>query len=135
MTYTFFPVPPIDTLNDHSGLTIIYTILICSLLLCAKCGTDREFKNWFFFCVVVAAITAVISYNCGSVKTFKNVAVRGALIGFVAEGYNESRTSGKSTTRVDVHKTYVVYEIDGKQVIFNAQLGIEYPSVATLYRN
>ncbi len=73
--------------------------------------------------------------DTGSITAYKNESVQGVFVGFVAEGYNEARASGKTIRHVDVHNTYVVYEVDGKRVLFEAQRGLEYPQIAMLYRN
>jgi hypothetical protein len=134
MTYTFFPVPPVDTLNDHVGLFIVSLVMVFGLVI-VFFNDVCDFRRMFVVCLVVFCLCAGISCNTGSITTYKNEAVQATFVGFVAEGYNEARASGKTIRHVDVHNTYVVYEVDGKRVLFDAQRGLEYPQIAMLYRN
>lgn len=132
--YTFAPIPPLDTINDHSGLVMVTGfIVLCFLIM----WSTEDLDGWMLavLCAIPIGIAAVVSYNTGTYTEYRNEQVEGTLIGFVAEGYNEARTSGKSTRRVDVHHTYVEYEVDGQRVLFSATTGQTYPKKAVLYKN
>jgi hypothetical protein len=47
----------------------------------------------------------------------------------------ESRKSGKTHNHVQVRKMYVVYDVNGQQIIMSATEGVSYPKVAILYKN
>jgi hypothetical protein len=99
---------------------------------------EREsFFVYFFMATVVSGIAYGVSYHWTNQtpKTFANTKVTAEFQGYQPEGYNEARTSGKSTRRVDVHNMYVVYTVNGNPVILPAQTGAEYPKTAILYKN
>lgn len=135
MTYTFFPTPPIDTVHNHAGLFIVCLFCTFALLISFFNFDSYAFKRVFVILAAAIGISSFISFHTGSITEYKNEPVKGKFVEFVAEGYNEARASGKTIRHVDVHNTYVVYEVDGKRVLFKAQLGLEYPQTATLYRN
>ena len=128
--YTFQPLADIPV--DHAGLFII--CMGCFMWLAIVLMNDAEefFVN-FFFVVIVVAIAYGVSFHWTdqTPKTFKNEQVVGELVGFQPEGYKEK--SGKSY--VDRHYMYVVYSVNGQQVILQAQTGQTYPERVTLYKN
>jgi hypothetical protein len=91
------------------------------------------FFVWFFVATIVVAVAYGVSFHWTdqSPKTFKNEKVTAELVGFQPEGYREQ--SGKS--KVDRHYMYVVYRVNGNNVILQAQTGVEYPKTAILYKN
>jgi hypothetical protein len=132
--YTFHPLALIPV--DHTGFGIVVTFCIIALIICLF--VEREsFFVYFFFAVVVAGFAYGVSYHWTNQtpKTFANEKVTAEFQGYQPEGYNESRTSGKSTRRVDVHMMYVVYTVNGNPVILPAQTGQVYPKSAILYKN
>jgi hypothetical protein len=132
--YTFHPLASIPV--DHTGFGIVVTFCIIALIMCLF--VEREsFFVYFFFAMVVAGFAYGVSYHWTNqdAKTFVNQKVIAEFQGYQPEGYNESRTSGKSTRRVDVHNIYVVYKVNGNPVILPAQTGQEYPKSAVLYKN
>jgi hypothetical protein len=64
-----------------------------------------------------------------------NEQVTGEFVQYVAEGYNETIRSGKTTKQVDVHNTYVVYKVNGQLVMLQSKVGQTYPERAVLYKN
>lgn len=128
--YTFQPLADIPV--DHAGLFII--CMGCFMWLAIVLMNDAEefFVN-FFFVVIVVAIAYGVSFHWTdqTPKTFKNEQVVGELVGFQPEGYKEK--SGKSY--VDRHYMYIVYSVNGQQVILQAQTGQTYPERVTLYKN
>jgi hypothetical protein len=64
-------------------------------------------------------------------KVFKNEKVTGVFVGYESEGYRER--SGKSY--VDKHFTYVIYKVDGGNVMLPCNTGVVYPERVTLYKN
>lgn len=101
--------------EDERGLRVLYTIAAAGVI-------------W---------ISWLVSYEWTdqTTKVHKNEQVTGEFVQFVAEGWSESRTNGKTTRQVDVHKTYVVYRINGSEVLFEANTGTEYPRRAVFYKN
>ena len=132
--YTFTPLASIPV--DHTGFGIVVAFCLIALVMCLF--VEREsFFVYFFFAVIVAGFAYGVSYHWTNqeAKTFVNTKVTAELVGFQPEGYNESRTSGKSTRRVDVHMMYVVYSVGGEKVILRASEGQTYPQSAVLYKN
>jgi len=132
--YTFQPLASIPV--DHTGFGIVVTFCVIALIICLV--VEREsFFVYFFLATVVSGIAYGVSYHWTNqeAKTFKNERVTAEFQSYQPEGYNESRTSGKSTRRVDVHNMYVVYTVNGNPVILQAQQGVEYPKTAILYKN
>ena len=132
--YTFNPIPDVPV--DHTGFGIVVIFCIIALIVCLI--VEREaFFVYFFLAVVVSSFAYGVSYHWTNqeAKTFVNTKVTAEFQGYQPEGYNESRTSGKTTRRVDVHHMYVVYTVNGDPVILQAQTGVTYPKTAILYKN
>lgn len=128
--YTFNPVADIPV--DHTGFGLI--VALCIFIACIVLMNEGElFFQWFFVATVISGIAYGVSYHWTdqTPKTFKNEKVTAQLVGFQPEGYREK--SGKSM--VDKHYMYVVYRVNGNEVIMQAQQGIEYPKTAILYKN
>ena len=85
--------------------------------------------------VMVAYCVSYVWTSQEPVKVYKNEQVTGQFVRYVAEGYNETVRSGKSTRHVDRHEVYVVYRINGNEVLFRGREGIEYPKTAIFYKN
>lgn len=134
--YTFQPIPPINTIDNHGGFVIIAVIFFAFFIL-TLVNNDDEFnmyKVFVLFCIPVG-IAAMVSWNTGTYSEYRNEKVTAQFVGFQAEGYNVEERSGKTTRRVDKHFTYVVYEVNGNRILFSANPGIEYPKTAVLYKN
>jgi hypothetical protein len=132
--YTFNPIAAIPV--SHEGFGIVVTFCIIALIMCLFVERESFFVYFFILCFPVG-IAYGVSYHWTNqeAKTFANTRVTAEFQGYQPEGYNESRTSGKSTRRVDVHNMYVVYTVNGNPVILPAQTGVEYPKTAVLYKN
>ena len=137
--YTFSPIAAVDTVNNHGGILLTAVIVIFAVIIMSIAADRGEkaqsFFGYFFFGTVVVGISAVISFNTGTITTYKNEPVTATFVSFQPEGYNEEQRNGKFTSRVDVHKMYVVYTVDGQNVILPAVAGGSYPSTITLFRN
>ena len=133
VTYGFAPLAAIDTVNSHAGFYIVLAIVVACLLLSRAIDDDGGPIWWI--AVVLVTIAGYVSFTTGEIKTFANTQVTATLVGFEHEAYNESRTSGKSTRRVDVRNSYVVYRVGDSQITFPATHGQAYPQRAILYRN
>lgn len=134
--YTVAPIPPIDTINDHTGFYFI-TIFCVILFVMVWASNDEDLNMYKVFVLfsVPCAISAVISWNTGTYTEYRNTKVEGKFIGFVAEGYNVTERSGKHTRHVDKHYTYVEYEIEGNRVLFHGATGTVYPKIGVFYKN
>ena len=128
--YTFNPVPDVPVCHD--GFAIVLTFCIIALILVLM-NDPESFFVAFFLCCIPVGIAYGVSYHWTdqTTKTFVNQKVTGTFVKFEAEGYKER--SGKSY--VDRHFTYVVYNVNGNNVLMSAKEGIEYPQVAVLYKN
>ena len=128
--YTFNPIPAVPV--DHAGLFIICMFCVFALIIVLFNEPDVFF--FAFFCATIAVgIAYGVSYHWTNQepKTFANVPVKAEFVGFQPEGYREK--SGKSM--VDRHYMYVVYRVNGNDVILQGQSGVEYPKTAILYKN
>jgi hypothetical protein len=136
MSYTVNPIPPIDSINNHSGF-IGFTVVMVIFFILVWINNDEEFNMYKVFVLfsIPCAIAAAISWNTGTYSEYKNTKVEGKFIGFVAEGYNVDERSGKHTRRVDKHFTYVEYEIEGNRVLFRSTTGTVYPKIGVFYKN
>ena len=128
--YSFNPIPDVPV--GHGGLFIIGMACLFWLAICLMNSPEDFFVN-FFIVVIIMAIGYGFSFHFTdqSPKTFVNEKVTAELVGFQPEGYNEK--SGKS--RADRHYMYVVYKVNGSQVILNATAGQTYPQTVILYKN
>ena len=133
--YSFAPLAAIPV--DHTGFGIIATFVVFAVVL------SIFVEGWRYALVlsVPGALIALLAYCVSYVwtdqtpKTFKNEQVVGEFVQYVAEGYNETIRSGKTTKQVDVHNTYVVYRVEGKTVMLQSKVGQSYPERAILYKN
>ena len=128
--YSFQPLA--DIAVRHDGLFIIG--MVCATWLIIVLMNDaEEFFVHFFVVTIIMLIGYGVSFHWTSQEpqTFKNEKVIGTFVKFEAEGYKER--SGKSY--VDRHYTYVVYNVNGNNVLMYAKEGVEYPQTAVLYKN
>ena len=135
--YTFHPIPSVPV--DHAGFYIVLFIVVLSIVNSFNNNGLDDIRAWIFsiFMLAVGGFAYGVSYHWTDQEpqVFKNEPVVAEFVGYVAEGYNESRTRGKSTQRVDVHMIYVVYRVNGNDVLMEGRTGVEYPKWATLYKN
>lgn len=128
--YSFNPLADIPV--THEGLFII--CMICTIITVLIIGNEAElFFQWFFVATIIIGASYYVSYHvCDQTpKTFKNEKVTGVFVGYESEGYKER--SGKSY--VDRHYTYVIYKVDGGNVMLPCNVGSVYPERVVLYKN
>ena len=133
--YSFAPLASIPV--DHTGFGIIVTFVLIALVM------SFFVEGWAYALVlsVPGALVCLIAYCVSYVwtnqdpKVFPNVPVTGEFVQYVAEGYNETVRSGKTTKQVDVHNTYVVYKVEGRLVMLQIKVGSSYPENVVLYKN
>lgn len=128
--YSFQPLADIPV--DHAGLFIVG--MACFLWLAITLMNDpSEFFVQFFFVVIVMVIGYFVSFHWTNQtpQTFKNEKVIGTFVGYESEGYKER--SGKSY--VDKHFTYIIYKVDGGNVMLPCKTGVVYPERVVLYKN
>jgi hypothetical protein len=133
--YSFAPLASIPV--DHTGFGIIVTFVLIALVM------SIFVEGWAYALVlsVPGALVCLIAYCVSYVwtdqtpKVFPNVPVTGEFVQYVAEGYNETVRSGKTTKQVDVHNTYVVYKVEGRLVMLQIKVGSSYPENVVLYKN
>lgn len=133
--YTFQPLASIPASHDGFAFICFVTIAILIVVFFA------EDLAYLVIALVPASLVVLLAYCVSYVwtdqtpKTFKNEVVVGEFVQYVAEGYNETIRSGKTTRQVDRHNTYVVYRVNGQLVMLESQVGLTYPQRATLYKN
>jgi len=128
--YSFQPLA--DIAVKHDGFFFIAAFCVVALFLVLM-NEPESFFVWFFVMCFPFGIAYGVSYHWTNQepKTFVNQKVTGTFVKFEAEGYKEK--SGKSY--VDRHYTYVVYNVNGNNVLMYAKEGMEYPQTAILYKN
>lgn len=128
--YSFQPLADIPV--DHGGLFIVGMVCVTWLIITLM-NDAEEFFVQFFFVVIVMLIAYGVSYHWTNQepKTFKNEKVVGTFVSYESEGYKEK--SGKSY--VDRHFTYIVYKVDGGNVMLPCKTGVVYPESVVLYKN
>jgi hypothetical protein len=134
--YTFTPIATV--MPDHTGFGFIVLGAIIFLI----CVWASEDIVTMLASTIPTALVVLLAYcvsyvwtDQGPVKVYKNEMVTGQFVRYVAEGYNETVRSGKSTRHVDRHEVYVVYRINGNDVLFRGREGVEYPRTAVFYKN
>jgi hypothetical protein len=128
--YSFQPLADIPV--DHTGFGIIFG-LCCFITIIVLMNESELFFQWFFVATVTCIGAYFVSYSWTdqTPKTFKNEKVVGEFVGYESEGYKER--SGKSY--VDKHFTYIIYKVDGGNVMLPCKTGVVYPQSVTLYKN
>lgn len=136
--YSFAPIADVPV--DHVGFAFVVFGTIVSVVI-ATINEDWERMATFIVSTLFGALVILFSYCVSYVwtdqtpKTYANVPVTGEFVEFVAEGYAITVPSGKTSRTVDKHNTYVVYKVDGNNVMLSASLGTTYPERVTLYKN
>ena len=130
MTYSFNPLADVPV--DHGGLFIIGMTCITWLVIVLM-NEPEDFFVHFFFVTIVMVFGYFVSFQWTdqTPKTYKNEVVIGEFVGYESEGYKER--SGKSY--VDRHFTYIVYKVDGGNVMLPCSTGVVYPERVKLYKN
>jgi archaellum biogenesis protein FlaJ (TadC family) len=134
--YTFAPLA--NVMPDHSGFVMILIAAIIILLLVWMTEDTATAVVLAVPATLVVLLAYCVSYvwtDQSPTKVYKNEKVTGEFVRYVAEGYNITVHSGKSTRHVDRHEVYVVYRINGNEVLFRGTEGIEYPKTAVFYKN
>lgn len=129
--YTFQPIT--DYSDTHSGFFVLAAICLAVFFIVIALWKNDEIE--FYSVVIWTCILGALAY-AGQVNSYTphhplNEQHIGTLVGFDAEGYRER--SGKQM--VDRHYTYVVYNIDGNEVMFEASTGFAYPKRIVVYKN
>jgi hypothetical protein len=128
--YTFQPLATIPASHEGFGIIVALCLLFTVVVLMNE---PDVFFQWFFVATITCGIAYFVSYSWTdqTPKTFVNEKVTATFVGFEAEGYKEK--SGKSF--VDKHFTYVVYNVNGSNVLLSATTGQTYPQTVILYKN
>lgn len=140
MNYSTSPLPIVDTLNDHTGFffVLVPTVVILFISIYNSDDTFGDSRTALLCGLVAIGISGLVSWNTGEIVVPKNTPVEGTYAEFLNERHNETRSSGKNgrdSRVVTVHRSYVVYEINGAYVQFPATAGTPWPKKATFYGN
>lgn len=135
--YTFAPLANINTVDDHGFFyALVVFVAVFWLIMLYQCRDDLQEAGWSTVVMLVfLGICGFFSYNSGEIKNYENKQVQAEFVEFVAEGFNITEYHGKYSSRVDKHFTYVVYKVDGNNVMLPAQTGQTYPQTIVLYKN
>lgn len=134
-SYTFAPLPPVDTLNSHAGFVLI-AMFVCIILLIWWAATNRPNHSFFILLyILIMAYPAYESWHSGEIKVYKNEVITAELTGFWGENHKETQKSGKTTNVIDVHNQFVMYKTPDGIISFKMNPNTPYPEKAILYRN
>jgi len=135
--YTFAPLANINTVDVHTGFYLIAAGMgIAWVSMMISCRDDMEAAGWVtVVMLLLVGVCAGISWNTGEIHNYANTPVEAKFVSFAPEGFNETRYVGKTVRHVDVHEMYVVYQVNGENVIVRANAGVAYPETAILYKN
>ena len=138
--YTIAPIPPVDTLHDHTGL--FFFVVLGGIMWCVVIGNTDYTENKTGKRIALASmlvfpmtIAFYLSFYTGEYTVYKNERVNAELVGFVAESYMTREVSGKISKDVDHHNSYVQYKVENNYVFFPASPELSYPTYAVLYKN
>ena len=128
--YTFQALASVPV--DHKGFEFIAFAAVI-LLIIVLFNEPESFFVWFFIACIPVSIAYGVSYHWTNqeTKVYPNIKVTAEFVGYESEGYKER--SGKSW--VDRHFTYVIYKVDGGNVMLPCVTGVAYPQTAILYKN
>jgi hypothetical protein len=135
--YTFHPLPP--TYDGHAGFWIIFIITLAAwgmfyATICEEDGGGLPKLCLTGLAGLIIYIAYQESYNTPVIQP-KNQQVTGNFVRYVAEGDRVSVQSGKHHRMVDRHYVYVVYEVNGTEILMQASTGQSYPKRAIMYKN
>jgi hypothetical protein len=130
MTYSLTPIETLDTIHSHSGFQLLTFLIIVIIIM-----FDYKSLIMWLIGIILVSIVALISWNTGEIITYKNQVVTGHLVRFQPEVWAEVHHHPTSITTSIERKMYVVYEVEGNEIIFDADKRIEYPQSANLYKN
>lgn len=130
MTYSLSPIETLDTIHRHAGFQLLTFLIIVVVLM-------FDYKSLLLWLsgIILVLIGALISWNTGEIIVYKNEVVTGHLVRFQPEVWSETHYNSKNTTTSIERKMYVVYEVEGNEIIFDADKGIAYPESVNLYKN
>ena len=132
MTYSFFPLADIPVAHDGMFIVCMACFGIFWLTVCTE-GFRTACVVFVVMMMPILGIAYGVSFHWTdqTPQTFKNEKVVGTFVGYESEGYKER--SGKSY--VDRHFTYIVYKVDGGNVMLPCKTGVVYPENVVLYKN
>lgn len=137
--YTLQPLPVIDTFNTHTGfwllLTIVGFVYVITAAWANECNKPKALIVLTVVCSALLIYAGIESWTTGKITMPVNERVTGKLKTFTAEGEAYNERQGKQTIKRENHYLYVVYTIEGNDVIFTAQSGKPYPQYAIFYKN
>jgi len=128
--YSFVPLPP-ETLYSLWFHFYIVMAAVVFLWLIKSDALSGRFKALFTACLVSGIF--VVSQATGREVANPNAKVEASLVGFQAEGFEETSMVDFHTTYH--HRTYVVYAVPEGRIIFPASPEVVYPQKTTLYKN
>lgn len=129
--YSFQPIA--DTTGSHVGFYVV-AMLVAAILFGvwrSALANDLSIGASLTTSVVLTALASMVYVGSYHDVAPNNEQVTGTFVTFQPEGYNVQ--SGKS--RSDHHYMYVVYNVNGQNIILQASTGYNYPQTATLYKN
>lgn len=127
--YTFQALA--DNTGSHVGF---YIVVVLAVVFLATVWTNlvEDSIGGAITVSLIVGLAVLVAYGASFHDVApKNEQVTATFVGFQPEGYREQ--SGKQ--KVDRHYMYVVYNVNGQNVILQGQAGVSYPQTAILYKN
>lgn len=129
--YSFQPVA--DTSDIHIGFYILTAMCVgmWAVMLVLWKEDEIEWPALLVWTAILGGLIAIAYKTSYTPNHPLNEKLVGNFVGFQTEGYSER--SGKS--KADRHYVYVIYEVNGYNVLFQASTGMTYPKQVIVYRN
>jgi hypothetical protein len=139
-SYTFTPIPPVDTINSHAGFYILavfigFIILVWWAFTVEAAGRRINHSFFILMYILIMAYPAYYSWHSGEIKVYKNEVITAELTGFWGENHQENVREGKNNRVIDVHNQFVMYKTPDGIISFKMNPNTPYPEKAILYRN
>jgi hypothetical protein len=129
--YTFQPIHDYSDSHAVFYTLAIFVILFLGGIIALWKNDDIETGTLLGWVVIFSLVLFVSHDNSYTPNHPKNELHVGHFVRYETEGYRER--SGKTTA--DRHYVYVVYNIDGADVLFEAGTGMAYPKDVNVYKN
>ena len=129
--YSFQPLP--DYSDSHVGFYVmsVFCTLAIAIVLSFWKEDEIDTTSMLGWAVVLCGLLFMCYKDSYTARHPLNEPHVGTFVGYQPEGYRER--SGKSTA--DHHYIYVIYRVDGLDVLFQGDTGMAYPKRATIYKN
>lgn len=134
MSYSLYPIPPLDTIHDHHGLAAAIGGIALVLMVWSICCVLADAYRTFYFglCAAVGTIifAIIVSFTSGSITDAPNEKVESQFIQYVIETNNTGKHGRYTTT-----KTYGEFLTPDGKVLLQIPEGTPIKDTQILYKN